>query len=131
MAIRHYFALLIGTALGGALLAMTPATAQDDPAAALDTLSRTTATVESGTALAREQMRQGDLTGALATLERVLMEYPEPGVLLLHAGLLCRLDDRDGARAEIAELGGREIPGDAWREMTAACGPLPRPGMGG
>ena len=52
-------------------------------------------------------------------------------MLLLHASLLCRLDDGEGARTEIAELRGRPIPGDAWREVVAACGPVARPGMGG
>ncbi|MEG3148635.1 hypothetical protein U1769_01965 [Sphingomonas sp. ZT3P38] len=37
----------------------------------------------------------------MATLERVLMGHADAdAALLLHASLLCRLDDRDGARAE-------------------------------
>ena len=130
MATRYPLYLLI--ALGSAWLTAPPALAQADPAVALDQLSQAATGIRPGTALAREQMRGGDLTGAAATLERVLINHPDAGeVLLLHAGLLCRLDDRDGARLEIDEVRGREIPGSAWAELNAACGPIGRPGRGG
>ena len=109
----------------------SPASAQADPAAELDALSRESVQVVPGVALARRQIGEGDLLAAVATLERVLMGNANAdNALLLHASLLCRLDDRDGARAELAALD-RPVPGPAWAEVTAACGAMPRPGSGG
>jgi len=94
-------------------------------------LSRDSVQTGPGIALARRQIGEGDLMAAVATLERVLMAHADAdAALLLHATLLCRLDDRDGARAELAALD-RPVPGPAWAEMIAACGPMPRPGTGG
>lgn len=103
-----------------ALLA-TPVVAQIDPLEELDTLSRTSADPSAGLALARDQVARGDLIGAVATTERIIALHPESDdALLFHASLLCRLDDPDGARAELAELHGRA--GD-WAPVVAACGP--------
>ena len=108
--------------------AITPARAQTDPAAELESMSRESAEVGSGLDLARRQVDQGDLTGAVATLERVLMVHPEAdAALLLHASLLCRLDDPGGARIEFDELRGHPIPDQDRAEATAACGAAPRP----
>jgi Flp pilus assembly protein TadD len=113
-------------ALGIAL----PTIAQTDPTAELDMLSRDSVQTGPGIALARRQIGQGDLMAAVATLERVLMAHGDAdAALLLHATLLCRLDDRDGARAELAAFD-RPVPGPAWAEMTAACGSMSRPGSG-
>jgi hypothetical protein len=134
MATRYpqYAGLYLLLALGAAWLAVPPASAQQDPAAVLDQLSDEATGVGPGTTLARQQIRSGDLTGAAATLERVLINHPGAGeVLLLHASLLCRLDDADGARLEIDEVRGRSTPGPAWAEATTACGPIGRPGRGG
>ena len=79
MATRHALALLLGASLACSSILIGAATAQDDPAAALDALSRASSAVGPGTALAREQISRGDLTGAAATLERLLMDHPEPG----------------------------------------------------
>ena len=129
MATRYSFYLLV--ALGSACLTAPPALAQADPAAALDQLSRAATGTGPGAALARQQIRSGDLTGAAATLERVLINHPDAGeILLLHASVLCRLDDPDGARLEIDEVRGRSVPGPAWAEANAACGPIGRPGRG-
>lgn len=88
------------------ILLATPAMAQIDPLDELDSLSRATADPVSGLALANRQADRGDLIGALATTERIIALHPESDeALLVHAGLLCRLDDLDGARAELAELG--------------------------
>ena len=130
MATRYPLYLCLG--LSSAWLMAPPAFAQADPAAALDQLSDAATGTGSGTALARQQIRSGDLTGAAATLERVLINHPDASdVLLLHASVLCRLDDAGGARLEIDEVRGRAIPGQAWAEATAACGPIGRPGRGG
>jgi Tfp pilus assembly protein PilF len=119
--------IAIACALGSA----APIAAQTDPTAELDMLSRDSVQTGPGIALARRQIGEGDLMAAVATLERVLMAHGDAdAALLLHATLLCRLDDRDGARAELAALD-RPVPGPAWAEMIAACGPMPRPGTGG
>jgi Flp pilus assembly protein TadD len=118
--------------MGAAWLAAQPALAQEDPAASLDALSQAATGIGSGTELARQQIRSGDLTGAAATLERVLINHPDAGeALLLHATVLCRLDDGDGARVELDELSGRAIPDQMWADVVAACGPIRRPGQGG
>ena len=128
MATRPLYLLM---ALGSVWLAATPVLAQRDPADALDQLSQASAAVGPGTALARQQIQAGDLTGAVATLERVLTNHPEAyDVLLLHASLLCRLDDGDGARVEIDEVANRPTSRQAWAEVNAACGPAARPGRG-
>lgn len=128
MATRPLYLL---TALGSAWLAASPVLAQRDPADALDQLSAASAAVGPGTALARQQIQAGDLTGAVATLERVLTNHPEAyDVLLLHASLLCRLDDGDGARVEINEVANRPTSRQAWAEVNAACGPAAGPGRG-
>ncbi|MDF7774699.1 hypothetical protein P1X14_05525 [Sphingomonas sp. AOB5] len=84
-------------------------------------------------ALARRQIGDSDLIGAVATLERLLIDHPEADdALLLHASLLCRLDDKQGARAELAEMESVRVSEAGWAEVTAACGAVPRPqGWGG
>ena len=73
-------------------------------------------------ALARSQIDSGDLLGAFATLERMLINHPDAQeVLLLHASLLCRLDDRSGSVIEFDLLRGRGIPDAVWNEATAPC----------
>jgi hypothetical protein len=108
-----------------------PAHAQSDPLRELDGLADASSDPRSGVDLARDQIRQGNMTGAVATLERVLMDYPETDTALtLHASLLCRLDDRAGARLELGEFN-FPVSDQDWREVTDACGPMPRPGRGG
>lgn len=96
--------------------------ARADPVAELEALSRETGSAQSGLALARRQAAGGDLLGAVATLERVLIGHPEAEeALLLHASLLCRLDDREGALIELDELRGRPFPDKLWTDATAPC----------
>jgi hypothetical protein len=103
-------------------LSLAGAPAQAEPIAELEALSRGTATPAAGIALARKQMNGSDLLGALATLERVLISHPEAEeALLLHASLLCRLDDREGAVIELDELRGRPFPDRLWNDATAPC----------
>ena len=118
MAVRNRLLLFAFLASTG-----SPAAAQVDPVAELDELIDATSQPGSGVALARAQIESGELTGAVATLERVLMNHPEASdALLLHASLLCRLDDAAGARAEIAASQGAPISGGSWAEVRAACG---------
>lgn len=87
--------------------------------------------VDSGLGLARRQIAETDLLGALGTLERVQFANPEAlAPRLLYAALLCRLDDRQGAEVELSQLDGRAIGDDAWSEVAAACGSIPRPRAG-
>jgi thioredoxin-like negative regulator of GroEL len=117
MAIRNSVAALC------LVLSATPAMAQIDPLDELDALSRATADTGAGLALARQQVARGDLTGAVATTERIIALHPESDdALLFHVSLLCRLDDSEGARAEIAELPAGRGGGD-WGPVVAACGP--------
>ena len=115
-------------ALALALVA-APALAQDDPAAELDALSRETATGAGGLALARSQSGSGDLLGALATIDRILMTEPTAGqALLLRASLLCRIDDKAGGAAQFARLRKRDFARNDWAQASQACAkPKPTP----
>ena len=100
------------------------AQAQDD----LDALVAASQQVDSGMTLARRQVSQRDLLGALGTLERVQIANPEAvQPRLLYAALLCRLDDAEGAGVELNLLAGKPIADADWAEVTAACGAVPRP----
>lgn len=115
--------LLLG--LSAAALLAPAAAAQDDA----DALVAASQQVDSGMALARRQIAASDLTGALGTLERLLFARPEVvPTRLLYASLLCRLDDRQGAELELGLLAGKRIADPDWAGVTAACGPLARPG---
>lgn len=101
--------------------AVAPVSAQIDPLAELDSLSRASGDAASGLALAHRQMAANDLIGATATVERVITLHPESDeALLLHAALLCSLDDLEGARTELAELSGRS---GGRSPVTMTCGP--------
>lgn len=106
----------------------SPLRAQEDPAAPLDALISESTDAASALALARRQAAADDLLAALATLERAQVDDRDNADLrLLHASLLCRLDDAAGARVELDQLGAHAISEPAWAEVTAACGPVPRP----
>lgn len=110
------------TFLLGALLlaAAAPAAAQT---AALDPLVTATQTPAAGMALARRQIAAGDLLQALATLERLILADPaNDRARLLHAGLLCKLDDRQGSLIEFDQLRGHNFTKAEWAEATASCG---------
>lgn len=108
----------------------SPARAQEDSAAAIDALIGESADAASGVALARRQAAAGDLLAALATVERLRLAYQDDeDMWLLHASLLCRLDDGAGARLELDQIGDRPVSDAAWAEVTAACGAMSRPGQ--
>ena len=124
MAVRTSVLLAGLLAWGSAALSAVPAAA--DPAAALDGLSRSSDKIETGMAAAEKLWVAGDGLGALAALERLMIAHPEAhGALLKHASLLCRLDDRDGAKVEFDELDRSEFPAGAWASATAPCGGSP------
>lgn len=126
MAVRyHLLRLCAACALGIA----APAWAQAGPEAEIDRLIDASGSVDSALALARRQVSEDDLIGAAATLERLLVDHPEADdALLLHASLLCRLDDGAGARTELAAMKAGRGSEEAWADVRAACGPMPRPG---
>jgi len=124
MAVRISILLAVLLAWGPAVASAAPAAA--DPAAALDGLSRASDKLDTGMAAAEKLWRAGDSLAALAALERLMIAHPEAhGALLQHASLLCRLDDRDGAKVEFEMLDRREFPAGAWANATAPCGGSP------
>jgi hypothetical protein len=93
-----------------------------------DALIEASLQVEAGVVLARNLAGKGDLYGAAATLERVLIAHPaaaEPR--LLYASMLCRLDDRMGAEVELGLVDAAGVTETARREVTAACGTVALP----
>ena len=105
-----------------------PAQAQEQALGEIDSAVVQSQDPASGVRLARALAAEGDLIAAAATLERVLIVHPGAAeARLLYAGLLCRLDDRLGARVELSLLRAEDVTDPAWAELTGLCGPLPRP----
>lgn len=112
---------LLMLALLGAMPAASPPALADTPAQ-LDQQLRETAKVPTGLGLVRRQLADGDLTGALASVERVIILDPlNAEARLLHASLLCRLDDRPGSQTEFDPMRGHDLPDKLWQEETAPC----------
>ena len=81
------------------------------------------ATPVAGLALAREQSQAGNLLLALSTIENVLFASPKnKEARLMHAVLLCRLDDLPGAAVHIAQLKRKDYPPADWQQMMTICG---------
>lgn len=84
--------------------------------------SRPTARADAGPGLARQQIAAGELTLALATLERLILARPRDGeARLLHASVQCRLDDPSGSLVEFDQLRGWDLAPALWDEATAPC----------
>lgn len=104
----------------GLMLAAHPA--QADDLAELDQLSHATDTADQGMILALDQIGHGDLLAAAATLQRLMIVHPEAlPAQLLHASLLCRLDDRTGAAVEFDGLRRKDFKDQDWNEAMAFC----------
>lgn len=116
--------LAIALSASGFVFHAPAALAQDsDTGAALDALSAAAERPETALATAAAQEAEGDLLGAASTLERALLERPEADdVRLAYVTLLCRLDDRESARAELGALRSRPTSGGGWERMVTACG---------
>ena len=97
----------------------------------LDRLVQSSAKPADGLALARSQVAAGDLLDALATLERVLTVDPkDKQVRLLHASLLCRIDDRGGAAVEFAKLRAKDYKKPDWSAALVPCTSAPASAQG-
>jgi len=93
---------------------------------ALDQLVLSSAKPADGLAVARSQAGSGALLDALATLERILLADPSnKPARLLHASILCRIDDREGAAAEFGKLKSKDFKKPEWAAARAACAPPP------
>jgi len=114
------FRLPVCAAIALAALSSTPLTA--DTAAQLESASRATDSTATGISLARSQIASDELLEAMATLERVMMNDPENlEARALHAGLLCRIDDRRGAIMEFDLLRGLDVPQTVATEARQPC----------
>lgn len=107
-------------------LAGTPAWAQGQatPASlsAIDNISREAVDVNSGLQLARRRVSENDLVGALSVLEMLMTVHPESDeAILLHASIVCRIDDRTGSMIEFDYLRGSDFSDKAWADATAPC----------
>ena len=120
----HWQASLLAFACMATSLAWSvPAFAQDSDVATLDRLVERSTSADSAIALAREQAAAGDLLGAAATYERVLIaDENADEARLAYAAILCRLDDRTSAELELALLSGRGGSQAARDEVAKACG---------
>jgi len=116
------------TVLATGLAAAPAVYAQEADTAEIDALVSASETPAGAIALARQQAQSGDLSEAAATLERALLADPNAhDARLFYAGLMCRLDDPQGARLEVAKLAGQRFSDTIWSETAAACGGLVRP----
>jgi Tetratricopeptide repeat len=107
----------------GSVFAGSAASAQEAGEAEVDALINASANAASAIAAARSQAQAGDVTGAAATLERALLGDPNAtDVRLFYAGLMCQLDDPQGARVELAKLAGQTIKDEDWNATNSACG---------
>ena len=120
----------IAAALLTSLTLPQPAFAQtiDD----LDRLVLASVKPAEGLALARSQASSGALLDALATLDRVLAVDPKhKQSRLLHASLLCRIDDHDGAAVEFSRLKSKDYKKADWNAALAPCATAASTGQGG
>lgn len=93
------------------------------PDSGLDRLVDATGSSAGGMALARREIGSGALLEALATLERLILIDPgDDRARLLHAGVLCMVDDRQGSLIEFDQLRGHPFSKAEWAEATAPCG---------
>ncbi len=129
MLLRNPAIQILRLAAAATFVMAVPAVAQSDQpqtpdkAAELDGLIDASAQLGSGMDLVRSQIMAGNLVEAAASLERISMQYPDASeVGFLHAALLCRLDDVDGGRLEILQMGERPGAEGALSSAQSACG---------
>mgnify|MGYP000874508311 CR=1 FL=1 len=119
---KHHSALVLGAL--AALCSVAAAPARADSVERLQWLSTMTDRGAWGVQLARDQMAQNQLLEAIATLERVMLNHPEETeAQLLHASLLCRVDDPQGAAMEFGLLHKANFADQSWADAIAPCPP--------
>ena len=113
---------LLRSGIGLAALSVAiPALAQSEQE--IETLVAESQTPVNAITTARQQTAAGDLTGAVATLDRALLEDPNTSdARLLYVATLCRLGDPQGARIEIGKLDRQDVRTAMFDEANAACG---------
>ncbi len=108
--------LIAGFALAGSGAAVAA------PADELDQVLSASVTAAQTLDLARQQAAAGQLLEALASSERALfLDRKSQPARLLHAALLCRLDDPRGAAAEFSLIKQRDFKKAEWQAATAQC----------
>jgi len=91
----------------------------------LDRLAQASVKPKEGLVLAQSQAGAGDWLEALATLERVLAIDPKnKQARLMHASLLCSVDDPEGAKVEFARLKSGAYKKAEWTAAIAPCANL-------
>jgi Flp pilus assembly protein TadD len=107
-------------ALALAVAPIPVATAQTPEA--LDPLVQAAIKPKDAMVLARSQVEAGALLEALATLDRTLATQPKAKeARLLHASILCRIDDRTGAAMEFGRLKSGDFKKTDWAAARAPC----------
>lgn len=111
------------TSIAAAVLGLAVAApAAADSLEQLDQLALASENADHGLTLAQQQAAAGALLDALATLERTLAGHPKTKrARLLHASLLCRLDDPAGGEVEFARLKKGDFKKDEWAAARAPC----------
>lgn len=119
------FARISGVFVGIVALAILPQPAEAQSLEDLDKLVTASAKPKDGMALAQAQIGAGALLDALATLKRVLAIDPKnKQARLLHASVLCRVDDADGAALEFSRLKSRDYKKAEWAGAIKPCAAL-------
>lgn len=107
-------------ALIGLALVAAPALADDIVDLERELASSPTAVATLG--MAQQQADRGQLLEALASAERVRFLDPKSKqARLLHATLLCRLDDPQGAAVEWNALRKKDFKKAEWKRARASC----------
>lgn len=109
-------------ASSAALVIPAPDTARAETLEELDAMAEITQDEAAGIQFAQGQADRGEFLEAIGTLERVLANHPKSqAARLLHAVLLCRIDDQTGGAVELAKLKQKDFPDETWTQAKAIC----------
>lgn len=113
---------LLKTCLAAGLALAGTGAAQAEPIDDLEQALARSQTAAQTLDTARQQAAAGQLLEALASSERALfLDRKSQPARLLHAALLCRLDDPGGATAEFSLLRKGDFKKADWQAATAQC----------
>lgn len=116
---------LLGAGLGMVAFLTMPQSIRAQTVEELDKVVAASAKPKDAMALAGSQVQGGAWLEALATLERVLAVDPKhKQARLLHASILCRIDDPDGAAVEFARLKAGDYKKAEWADARQPCDQL-------